>query len=31
MEEMDSDVMQELKDNIKEDKKDLGDGKVEYS
>ena len=31
MEEMDSDVMQELKDNIKENKTDLGDGKVEYS
>jgi hypothetical protein len=31
MEEMDQDVMQELKDNIKENKNDLGDGKVEYS
>jgi hypothetical protein len=31
MEEMDSDVVQELKDNIKENKTEIGDGKVEYS
>ena len=31
LEDMDQDVVAELQSNIKESKKDLGDGKVEYS
>ena len=31
LEDMDEDVVDALKENIKENKKELGDGKVEYS
>ena len=31
MEDMDQDVLNEMKENIAETKKELGDGKVEYS
>ena len=31
MEDMDQDVLDAMKENIEEQKKDLGDGKVEYS
>ena len=31
LEDMDQDVLDAMKENIEEQKKDLGDGKVEYS